>query len=118
MDSDGEGVGRRAGERQQLRRATAILGKKWHPILIHTLQREGPIGFNDLKACVEGISDKVLSESLDDLEAAGVVSRDVIDAKPVRVEYALTDAGTDLGPVIDELWEWSQQYLPENEAPS
>ena len=118
MDSDGEGVGRRVSERRQLRRATAILGKKWHPILIHILQREGPLGFNDLKASVEGISDKVLSESLDDLEAAGVVSRDVIDAKPVRVEYALTDAGADLGPVIEELWQWSQKYLPEGEASS
>lgn len=105
----------RRSQRQLLRQATGILGKKWHPILVSTLLRDGPLGFNDLKSNLNGISDKVLSESLDDLQAAGVVARDVIDAKPVRVEYSLTAAGRDLEPVIEDLRAWSREHLADAE---
>jgi len=53
----------------------------------------------------------VLSEALDDLQDAGVVVRDVIDDKPVRVNYSLTPAGQDLEPVIEGLLEWSREHL-------
>lgn len=94
-----------------LRRVTAILGKKWHPLLIHTLLTEGPLGFNDMKSRIDGISDKVLSEALDDLQDAGVVVRDVVEDKPVRVNYSLTPAGRDLEPIIEGLLEWSREHL-------
>jgi DNA-binding HxlR family transcriptional regulator len=101
----------RPDERDGIRRATAILGRKWHPLLITTLLTDGPLGFNELKTRLDGISDKVLSECLDELQDDGLVVREVIDDKPVRVEYSLTAAGEELQPVIDRLREWSREHL-------
>ena len=97
----------------QLRRATAILGKKWHPVVIRTLLAEGPLGFNAIKSHVDGISDKVLSAALEDLQDAGLVVRDVVEDKPVRVNYSLTPAGEALEPVIEGLVSWSREHLAE-----
>jgi DNA-binding HxlR family transcriptional regulator len=101
--------------------ATAsLVGKKWHPVIIHRLLDEGALGFNDLQTEVDGISSKVLSESLDDLEEKRIVSRTIVSEKPVRVEYALTDLGESLEPVIASLAEWGDQHLEavEEEAAS
>jgi len=113
MTGQGDPPGVHAGG-EHLRRATAILGKKWHPLLLYTLLTEGPLGFNDMKGHVDGISDKVLSEALEDLQESGLVVRDVVEDKPVRVNYSLTRAGRDLGPVIEGLLEWSREHLPED----
>jgi len=112
MSGQGDQATAHAGERRDLRWATAILGKKWHPVLIQTLLSDGPLGFNEIKTHVDGISDKVLSESLDNLQEDGLVVRDVVDDKPVRVNYSLTTAGRDLEPVIEGLLEWSNEHLP------
>jgi DNA-binding HxlR family transcriptional regulator len=101
--------------------ATAsLVGKKWHPVIIHRLLSEGPLGFNDLQEEVDGISSKVLSESLDDLEEKQIVSRTIVSEKPVRVEYALTDLGESLEPVVMSLAEWGDEHLDpvEEEAAS
>jgi DNA-binding HxlR family transcriptional regulator len=91
--------------------ATAtILGKKWHPVIVHRLLDE-PRGFNDLKRAVDGISSKVLSDSLENLEEYGLVERSVVSEKPFRVEYALTARGESLEPVIEEMREWGRSHL-------
>ncbi len=95
-----------------------LIGKKWHPVIIHRLLSNGPLGFNDLKAEVDGISSKVLSDSLTDLEEAGLVDRTIISEKPFRVEYSLTERGADLESVIDAMAEWGQTHLTAAEAPS
>jgi DNA-binding HxlR family transcriptional regulator len=92
--------------------ATAsLVGKKWHPVIVDRLLQEGPLGFNALKEAVDGISSKVLSDSLDDLEEAGIVTRSIVSEKPFRVEYALTDRGAELAPVIEAMREWGQDHL-------
>lgn len=92
--------------------ATAtLIGKKWHPVIIHRLLVHGPSGFSELQQCVDGVSSKVLSESLDDLEEKGLVDRDVIEEKPVRVRYSLTDAGESLETVVMALAEWGDEHL-------
>lgn len=101
--------------------ATAsVVGKKWHPVIIHRLLSNGPLGFNALQDEVNGISSKVLSESLDDLEEKRMVSRTIVSEKPVRVEYALTDLGESLEPVVMALADWGEQHLDpvEEEAAS
>jgi len=100
---------------QRLRRATELLGKKWHPVLIRTLLAEGALGFNELKRHIDGISDKVLSEALEELQDAGLVVRDVVEDKPVRVNYSLTPAGEALEPVIEGLVTWSREHLSETD---
>lgn len=92
--------------------ATAtLIGHKWHPVVIHRLLESGPLGFNDLKAEVDGISGKVQSDVLADLEENDLVDRTVISDKPVRVEYSLTERGESLEPVIVAMQEWGQTHL-------
>ena len=94
--------------------ATAnILSKKWHPVIINELLESKSMGFNELKDRVGGISSKVLSESLGDLEDKQVVNREVISEKPFRVKYTLTDIGKDLEPILDDMQSWGKENLRE-----
>jgi len=87
-----------------------ILGRKWHPRIIYHLLEDGPLGFSGLKDRLNGISSKMLSESLSSLEDHGLVARQIVSDQPVRVEYSLTERGVGIQPVIDELFDWSEQY--------
>jgi DNA-binding HxlR family transcriptional regulator len=94
--------------------ATAtILGRKWHPVIVHRLLQRGPLGFNALKEAVDGVSSKVLSDSLEDLEEHGLVDRAIVSEKPFRVEYSLTERGRSLEPVIGAMREWGEAHLAE-----
>lgn len=96
--------------------ATAnMMSKKWHPVIIHRLLKSGPIGFNDLKKEVGGVSSKVLSESLEDLEEKDIVNRKVVNEKPFRVNYTLTDRGRELESTINEMMQWGRDNLREAE---
>lgn len=88
-----------------------LIGKKWHPVIVHRLLEHGPLGFNALKEEVGGISSTVLSSSLDDLEDSGLVNRDIVNEKPVRVDYSLTEQGASLEPVIDAMDAWGEGYV-------
>ncbi len=90
-----------------------LIGKKWHPVIIHRLLENGPLGFNDLKTAVDGISSKVLSDSLDDLEENQLVDREIVSDKPFRVKYSLTEYGESLEPVIFAMRDWGLEYLTE-----
>jgi DNA-binding HxlR family transcriptional regulator len=92
--------------------ATAtLIGKKWHPVVIHRLLDGGPMGFNELEADVDGISSKVLSDSLDDLEEKQLVDREIVSEKPVRVSYSLTEQGESLEPIIYDMRDWGMEHL-------
>ena len=93
----------------------SLIGKKWHPVIVHRLLEHGPSGFNELQEAVDGISSKVLSDSLDDLEDNQLVERDIISEKPFRVQYSLTAYGESLEPVIDAMRDWGMEYLAEPE---
>lgn len=88
-----------------------LIGKKWHPVIIHRLLQNGPCGFNDLKEHVDGISSNVLSNSLGDLEDKQLVARNIVSEKPIRVEYSLTEHGESLCPVIMAMRDWGTEYL-------
>ena len=91
----------------------SLICKKWHPVIVHRLLEHGPSGFNELKDDVDGISSKVLSSSLDDLEEKQLVDREIISEKPVRVQYSLTDHGRSLEPVIFAMRDWGLEHLTE-----
>lgn len=91
--------------------ASSIIGKKWHPVIVHRLLKYGPLGFNALKEEVDGISGKVLSDSLNDLEEHDIVVREVISKKPVRVDYSLTEFGQSFEPVISAMYDWGKEHL-------
>src|SRR5581483_11542856 len=90
--------------------AIQILGKRWTGLLLDALM-EGPRRFCELTALVEGLSDRVLSDRLRELETEGVVKRVVYPQIPVRVEYQLTEKGRALKPVIEAIHTWAEQWI-------
>lgn len=90
----------------------SMIGRKWILVIVYHLLCEGPLGFSALKDRIDGISSKMLSESLDAAEGAGLVEREVVSDRPVRVEYTLTDRGAALEGLIGEMAQWGTQYHP------
>lgn len=91
--------------------ATGIfLSGKWKPVIIHHLLEHESLRFNELQKQIGTISNKVLSDNLDDLEEKRLIERDVNDGRPVEVRYSLTEHGQNLEPVIDEMQKWAKQY--------
>jgi DNA-binding HxlR family transcriptional regulator len=99
--------------------AMQLLGKRWTGLLLGALM-QGSSRFCELTSSVEGLSDRVLSDRLRELEAEGIVKRVVIPQIPVRIEYQLTEKGRALKPVIDAIHTWAEQWVgvsPEMVAP-
>src|SRR5437762_13266253 len=90
--------------------AIQILGKRWTGLLLDALMY-GPRRFCELTALVEGLSDRVLSDRLRELEVEGIVKRVVYTQIPVRVEYELTEKGYALKPVTDAIHKWAGQWV-------
>lgn len=86
-----------------------LIGKKWYLIILHELTRT-PMGFNELKRSVRGISAKVLSENLSELESRGLVNRVVYSESPIRVEYSLTDKGRELDGIFASMRVWGEKW--------
>ena len=91
-----------------------ILGAKWTAVLVHDLS-EGPRRFSELQHSCRGISPRTLSERLRVLEHEGIVARRSYAESPPRVEYALTEKGEDLLPIIDEMRRFGHAWLVEDE---
>jgi DNA-binding HxlR family transcriptional regulator len=97
--------------------AIQLLGKRWTGLILDTLM-EGPQRFCEMTATVEGLSDRVLSDRLRELESEGVIERTVYPQIPVRVEYRLTEKGRDLKPVVQAIHDWAEKWisLPDAQA--
>lgn len=91
--------------------AMELIGRRWTGAILRVLIN-GPQRFNALLAEVPGLSDRLLSERLRELEAEGLVARHVLPGPPVRVEYELTERGHDLEQVIRAISTWAEKWLP------
>ena len=92
--------------------AIEFIGRRWNGAILYVLL-DGPCRFNELLARVPNISDRLLTERLRELEAAGMVTREVQPGPPVRVVYELTDAGRALNEVIQSISTWAREWMPE-----
>jgi DNA-binding HxlR family transcriptional regulator len=90
--------------------ALNVLSRRWVGLIVRVLQ-DGPLRFNELAGKLQIVADRVLAERLRDLEAEGIVSREVFVGSPVRVEYRLTEKGYALGPVLDAIEAWSHDWI-------
>ena len=72
---------------------------------------DGPARFSEIRECVPALSDRLLSERLKELEAEGIVDREVIDGNPPRVQYLLTEKGMALEPALTSLRSWARTWL-------
>lgn len=97
------------------RRALDRIADKW-AVLILILLSEETLRFNALKRRIDGISQKMLSQTLKSLERDGLVSRRAIATVPVTVEYSITPLGRTLSATVDELRLWAERHIGEVEA--
>lgn len=89
--------------------AIELIGKRWSGAIIWSLSA-GPLRYGELKRAVPGLSDRLLSQRLRELESEGLVDREVQDELPVRVIYRLTDKGDGLRPAITSLGQWAERW--------
>lgn len=87
----------------------SLIGSKWKLLIIRNLMTR-PWRFNELKKDLEGISQKVLTDSLRSMEADGIVTRTVYPEVPPRVEYALSELGESMRPIIVAMERWGTEY--------
>lgn len=89
--------------------ATELIGKRWNGAIIYCLFHN-LVRFSDMKAAIPGLSARMLSERLKELEANGIIKRTVFPETPVRVEYFLTEKGLALRGVMITLFNWAQAW--------
>lgn len=86
-----------------------LIGSKWKLLILRNLLQR-PWRFNELKKSLEGISQKVLTDSLRSMETDGIITRTIYPEVPPRVEYALNDLGQSMRPIIMAMEEWGINY--------
>lgn len=87
----------------------AMIGGRWKiPIIFHLLA--GRKRFSDLSRAIKGVTQKMLTQQLREMERNGLVMRQVYAQVPPKVEYSLTDLGASLHPVVEAMCEWGEQH--------
>ncbi|MBC5824819.1 MAG: helix-turn-helix transcriptional regulator [Candidatus Eremiobacteraeota bacterium] len=106
----GTSKGRLSGFCPRFHHAVELVGRRWTGAILRALIA-GPRRFNELLHTVPGLSDRLLSERLRELEAEGLLGRSVAAGPPVSVHYELTKAGHSLEPVIEAISEWAERWI-------
>ena len=91
--------------------ASELVGRRWNGAIIYMLLRQ-TCRFAALRDGIPGITDRMLSERLQELEGEGLVERIVIPETPVRVEYSLSRKGKGLAEAVDSLASWAEKHIP------
>ncbi|HIR00565.1 MAG TPA: helix-turn-helix transcriptional regulator [Candidatus Scybalocola faecavium] len=86
-----------------------LIGSKWKLLIMRNLMSR-PWRFNELRKDLEGVSQKVLTDSLRAMESDGIITRTVYPEVPPRVEYALSPLGETMRPILDAMEKWGREY--------
>jgi DNA-binding HxlR family transcriptional regulator len=105
----GPGEGKPAKVCPHFHAAVELVGKRWSGAILWSLS-ERPHYFAELAEAIPGVSDRLLSRRLRELEAEGLVERSVHPGAPLRVSYSLSDKGRALQPAIREISDWAQRW--------
>ena len=95
-------------------RASELIGRRWSGAIIYVLLKSR-CRFATLREAIPDITDRMLSERLQELEQEGIVERTVVPDTPVRVEYTLTRKGRALAAAMDAIAEWAHKWIPVEE---
>lgn len=98
------------------RRLLDTIGDKWVSLAIVAIGLRGPLRYSELAAQIEGVSQKMLTQSLRKMERDGLLTRTVTPSVPVRTDYELTPLGQTLLPVIAHLKDWAEDHMSEVDA--
>ncbi|HEV7978064.1 helix-turn-helix domain-containing protein [Amycolatopsis sp.] len=97
-----------------VRTVLEVFANKWTVLVMVNLHgREGPVRFNELGRALDGVTQKMLTQTLRTLEREGLISRTVYPTVPPRVEYALTKLGVDAGRLLGSIGKWSEENIEE-----
>jgi DNA-binding HxlR family transcriptional regulator len=91
--------------------AVELIGRRWTGAIVAVLLDGGDMRFSEIANAVPELSDRLLTERMKELEARGVVARNVDSGPPLRVSYALTPMGRSLEPALVELRAWARRWL-------
>lgn len=91
--------------------ASELIGRRWNGAIIYVLLQQ-TCRFATLRDAIPDITDRMLSERLQELEGEGIVDRVVVPETPVRVEYSLTRKGKGLAEAIESLSNWAEKHIP------
>ncbi|GLR91782.1 winged helix-turn-helix transcriptional regulator [Bradyrhizobium iriomotense] len=94
-----------------------LIDGKWKAVILYHLLND-VVRFNELKRRLSRITQRMLTRQLRELEAAGLIHREIYAEVPLRVEYSLTTLGRSLEPVIRMLWTWGNQYISTRRPPA
>ncbi|HMV25778.1 MAG TPA: helix-turn-helix domain-containing protein [bacterium] len=86
-----------------------VIGGRWKPVILNLL-REDTLRFSALKRQIPGITQKMLTQQLRELEQDGIVRREVFPEVPPRVEYSLTEFGQSLKPILKAMCSWGSEH--------
>ena len=89
----------------------AVIGGRWKPVILFHLLEQGTLRFNELRRLIGGTTQRMLTTQLRELERDGIVSRKVYPVVPPKVEYALTEHGWTLEPILLEMREWGARHM-------
>lgn len=92
------------------RRVLDLIADKWSVLVVYALMN-GPRRHAELQRMIEGVTQKMLTQTLRKLEADGLVEREVFPVVPPHVEYSLTALGHSLSPILHQLCRWAQDHL-------
>jgi len=95
---------------EKVEQALALIGGRWRPAIMYCLIRMGTQRFNALRRLIPGVSQRMLTRQLRDLERAGLVRRTYHRTIPPRVEYTATDLGRTLQPIYTAVCEWAEEH--------
>ena len=96
-------------------KAIELVGRRWTGSIVRVLL-QGPRRFNELLSAIPGISDRLLTERLRELESEGLITRSVQAGSPVRVVYELTCSGHELQEALDALGRWAERWIAPEDA--
>lgn len=93
-----------------------VIGGKWKPIILWHLNQVSPLRFSELEKRIDGITQKMLTQQLREMEKDNLISRKVYAVVPPRVEYSVTEHGQSLNKVLFELGRWGEKHRNQQSA--
>lgn len=88
----------------------AVIGGRWKPVILFKLMEEGVLRFGELRRLIPGVTQKMMTNQLRELEADGIVERTVYPQVPPKVEYRLTEYGHTLSPILLAMRDWGAKH--------
>ncbi|MEM7715479.1 MAG: helix-turn-helix domain-containing protein [Cyanobacteria bacterium P01_A01_bin.68] len=89
----------------------AVIGGRWKPVIIFNLLQNDVLRFGELKRKIEGVTQRMLTNQLRELEKDKIIARKVYAEVPPRVEYSLTDYGRTLEPIMISMRDWGAEHM-------